>query len=152
MSDPSFQEKSVWGSFLALAGFSVYYFASVFGMYRSEAGVDTDRVGDLGISLLVGLIVIEIVYHAVIAGSSGSAESDERDHWIETRASRNAYIALGIGTFALVVHLLVGEAWGSPPYPEAVAPFGMANLLLLALVLAELVKYISQIVYYRAGA
>ena len=89
MSDPSFQEKSVWGSFLALAGFSVYYFASVFGMYRSEAGVDTGRAGELGISLLVGLVVIEIVYHAVIAGSSGSAESDERDRWIETRASRN---------------------------------------------------------------
>jgi putative transcriptional regulator len=41
--------------------------------------------------------VVEIVYHAVIAGASGSPESDERDRWIETRASRNAYVALEMG-------------------------------------------------------
>lgn len=151
MLDLSFQEKSVWGSAVAVSACSIYYFATVFGMYE-EGAVDAGRAGELGISLLVALIVIEIVYHSILSAMSRSTESDERDRWIETRASRNGYVALGIGAFALVGHLLIGAAWGEAPYPGLTTPFAIANLLLLAMVVAELVKYTSQIVYYRTGA
>lgn len=151
MPDLSFQEKSVWGSLAAVAACSLYYFANVFAMYSDGGTVDPGRAGALGISLLVALIVIEIVYHAVLAATSDSTESDERDRWIETRASRNAYFAIGVGVFVLVVHLLAGAMLESARYEELVAPFAVANFLLLAMVLAELVKYVSQIVYYRSG-
>jgi hypothetical protein len=152
MTDMSFQEKSVWGSLIALAGCSIYYFARVLGMYREGSTVDPSGAGALGISLLVALIVIEIVYHSVLAATAGSTESDERDRWIETRASRNAYVALGIGAFGVAVHLFGASYFESPRYADFVTPFAVANIVLFAIASAEVVKYISQIVYYRTGA
>jgi hypothetical protein len=152
MADMSFQEKSVWGSLIALVACSIYYFARVLEMYSEGGTVDPGRAGELGISLLVAMIVIEIVYHSVLAGTTGSEESDERDRWIETRASRNAYVALGVGAFAVAGHLFGASHFESHRYADFTAPFAVANLVLFAMALAELVKYVSQIVYYRIGA
>jgi len=152
MPDLSFEEKSVWGSLMAMGVCSFYYFAEVLGMYAGGEAPDPYRAGVLGISLLIALIVIEIVYHAVVAAVSSSTESDERDRWIETRASRNAYMALGAGTLGLVAYLVAGAGFGAPYFDRLAEPFAIVNILLLALVVAELVKDLSQIVYYRTGA
>lgn len=149
--DLSFQEKSVGGSLVAVAACSLYYFAAVSKMYAGGT-IDPSRAAVLGISLVVALVLVEIVYHSIVAGVSDSVESDERDRRIETRASRNAYVVLSLGGFVLVVHLLGNALVDVPPrYRELVAPFTVANLLLLALVVAEIVKYVSQLVYYRRG-
>jgi hypothetical protein len=152
MLDMSFEEKSVWGSLVAMVVCSFYYFSEVFGLYADGGAPDPYRAGVLGISLLIALIVIEIVYHSILAIGTRSTESDERDRWIETRASRNAYVALGVGTFGLVGHLVVGAHFGAPYLERLTDAFAIVNLLLLAMVIAEVVKYVSQIVYYRTGA
>ena len=151
MPDLSFEEKSVWGSFIAVALFSGMYFVDVFGMILGPEPIDAARAGRVGISLLVTLIVVEIVYHAVIAAWGGSSETDERDRLIEIRASRNGYVALAAAGFVLVVHLMAGAMLQTPRYEDLVTPFVVANMLLLAMVAAELVKYASQIVSSRGS-
>lgn len=145
----SFREKSVLGSLLILAGVSGYYFVQVFGALGTDATA-YDLAGP-GIGLLVGLVILEIVYHAVIAAlapDEAQEAADERDRLIAARAGRNGGVTLATGAVLLVGHIM-GNALLERT--EWIAPVLIANLLLLALVVAQVVEYLSQLIYYRRG-
>jgi hypothetical protein len=72
---------------------------------------------------------------------------DERDILIESRAYRNGYFAYGTGAFLVIsMAIVAGLAHIS------VTPFLVVNLVLLSMVLAEVVKFGAQLLYYRKGA
>lgn len=149
--DLSFQEKSIWVSVVTIVVVFAYYFASLFGAPEVMTPIETvvRFIGAVAI-----LVIIEIVLHVLIAvmdvkGAEAHGEVDERDRLVVNKASRNAYFVLCISVFALIGHFIASEMMNYAG-PD-VTPIMSANLLLLAIVLAEIVNFSSQLFYYRRG-
>lgn len=140
--DLSFREKSAWVSFLALLGVFIPFFWNSWrqftGALDAQAGMST------AFGLLVLFVVIEIVAHAALAlGSPKDARTpkDERERLIEMRATAVAFQVLVVGGLCgvAVIHLS-RSAWA------------MQQVVLAAVVVAELVKFGLQIVLFRRDA
>jgi hypothetical protein len=146
----SYQEKSILGSLLAMLVVYAYYFASAF-RHLGQSQFDGGTLGRL-IFTVIAIIVIEIVYHIALAIRSRPQPKDERDVLIECKAYRTAYFAMFSGMSLVIAWLIVaGLASVAAPGRISVAPFLMVNLILLVLVLTELLKFLSQLFYYRRG-
>jgi Ni,Fe-hydrogenase I cytochrome b subunit len=108
--------------------------------------------GGLGVARLihavVAMIVIQVVYHILLALDSGAEPKDERDSFIECKAYRNGYFSLATGAFLIIGCVLAAEpAQDAAPNRIIVTPFLIVNLVLLFMVLAELVKLTTQLFY-----
>jgi len=146
--DMTFQEKSAWGLLVGIGLVSYFYFPAAFDI-ADNAPQPASLIG-ISIAGVIALIVIEAIYHAVIAGSSGSDGSmDERDAMIDMRSERNASYVLGIGLFSLVGHII---ATHSITGKESVGALTIAVWILFAITASEVAKLIFQIWYYRADA
>lgn len=154
MSKFSFKELSALGSAIILAVLSWNYFPDAFliaggdGMriFRPdgeyEAIARTTMLFWYGMAVVVVLVLFESIYHIALAirfRDEANEPSDERDREVMSKARRNSYYVLDIGALILVGHLYFVETSG----------LMAAQLLLLLLVIAELVKYVSMIVHYR---
>lgn len=168
--DMSYQEKSIWGSLLAVVVVYGYYFAAVL-RDASRPEFDGGNVARL-VFAVVAIVVIEVVYHIVLALETKVEPKDERDILIECRAYRNAYFLLAAGTFWVITGVVMANVMGdaapssilmmpflilaklvreSPPARIIVTPFLTVNLVLFFMVLAELMKFLTQLFYYRRG-
>ncbi len=148
--DMSFQEKSAWGLLLGIVLVSVFYFPAALSIVAAAPDGTPSAASLIAISVVgvIALVVIEIVYHAFVASLSRDTDSDERDALIDLKAERNGGLALGIGLFWLVGHIVaqsVVEAYAVPGAMEIVI------YILLALTASEIVKLMSQLWYYRVG-
>ncbi len=142
----SFAEKSAWGLLVGLGLMSWWYFPRAFAV-----AAQTDNpmaLGGISVVCIIGLVVFEAVYHAVIAGSGGD-QKDERDRFIDLKAQRNAGFVLGIALFALIGRILATSAM---PELEPMSSLVVAVWILLGLTASELSKVLWQIWYYRTGA
>lgn len=141
----TFSEKSAWGSLLALALVAYWYFPRAFAV--ASSGDEPVKLVVLSIICTVVLILVEVVYHVIIA-SNGRSSSDERDALFDLKASRNAGFVLGFGLFSLVGHIILSSI------PESVPRLGTLSIavwILLAVTVSEIAKLGFQIYYYRAG-
>lgn len=84
------------------------------------------------IGTVILLVIIQIVCQIAIAIAARPEPKDERDRQIEAKAWRNGYVLLVTGT--LVCMLGPTARW-----------------LLLALVVSEIAKSVTQLYYYRRG-
>jgi hypothetical protein len=135
----SYREKSIAGSLITTVLVYGYYFAAVFTNNR-PADFNRLAVGRLIAAVFV-IVVIEVVYHIVIALSSRVEPKDERDILIEGKAYRNAYFLLAADLFMLMgTVVLIG-----------LTPFLTVNLMLFSVVISEIVKSLTQLFYYRRG-
>ena len=142
----SFGEKSAWGLLIGLGALSWWYFPRAFAV---AASTDSPMaLGAISVVCVIGLVVVEAVYHAIIAGHGGDAK-DERDRYIDGQAERNAGFVLGIALFALVGRILATSAM---PELAPMQPLVIAVWILFALTVSELSKVLWQIWYYRTGA
>jgi hypothetical protein len=117
----SYQEKSIWGGLIATLVVYGNYFAS-------------GSKGNL-IGTIVVLVFIQIAYQIALAIASRTEPKDERDRLIEAKSYRAGYFLLVAG-IVLCMNI-------------AVAP--SVRALMMALVAAEAVKSVTQLVYYRRG-
>jgi hypothetical protein len=132
----TYQEKSIWGSLIIILVAFAYYFAGLFG---GTAGTSAPVVDIPRLIAVVGIIiVVEVIYHIVIAVKSGGSPKDERDQLIDTKAYRNAYFFLSVGLFAAIA----SAVW---------IPDMTAHVLIVAMVIAECSHFVSQLYYYRSG-
>jgi hypothetical protein len=135
----SFREKSAWISLVLIV--------LVFGPYfwlvgRSFAG-QTHVHGGTQFALILLFVVLEIVLHIAVAIQSprdAEAPSDERDNLIDLRATRVAFYVLFGGALISIFTL---------HFPVNV--WTLSQFVLFSIVVAELVKFGSQIVFYRRG-
>jgi hypothetical protein len=137
----SFREKSAWISFVVIAVVFAAYFWNVARVLAGQ--VESREVYLVSIGLLAAFVVLEIVLHLAVAlHSPGEARAarDERERLIELKATRPAFQVLVVGALAGVgmIHV-TSSTWL------------MSQVVLLAIVLAELVKFGVQIVYFRQG-
>ena len=135
----SFREKSAW--------ISVILILAVFGPYfwfvgRSFAGA-THVHGGTQFALILLFVVLEIVLHVAIAIQSprdARAPKDEREDLIGLKATRTAFYVLFGGALLSIfaLHFPI-NAWT------------LSQFVLFSIVVAELVKFASQIVFFRRG-
>ena len=145
--DLSYQEKSILGSLITIVVVYGYYFAAVL----RDAGQPEFNLGRLVLAV-IAIIVIEIVYHIVLAIESKPEPKDERDILIASKAYRNAYFLLATGAFLVIACVIMaGLARDAAPTRIIVTPFITVNLVLFFMVLAELMKLLTQLFYYRRG-
>jgi len=143
--DLSFQEKSAWGLLAGILIVSAVYFPAAIRIVET-----TDNpVALIAISVggVVALIIIQAVYHAIIAAAGGD-QTDERDALIDLKAERNGGFVLGIALFLLVGHIIAASV--VPGRPD-LSVLLVGVYIIAALTLSEVAKLVSQIWYYRAG-
>ncbi len=134
----SFQEKSLWVTFVGLVVVFGVYFTSV--LPGESADVLPHQVV-LFITLVVLLVVVQIVGHTVLALVDRRHGTDERGRLIELKGTRNGAYVLAVGVFVSLCLALITEG-----------TFLFTHVLLAFWVLAELVQIGSQLVHYRRGA
>jgi hypothetical protein len=144
--DMSFEEKSAWGSLLALAVASWLFFPMAIS-HIAAGGEPVDLI--FRVFFVIGvIIVIEIVYHAVAAMSARNRESDERDAMINMKADRIAGYVLGFGVVWIAGTAFIQNA--VPWAPAAPSSTMMSIYLFLALTVSEASKCLLQIWFYRS--
>ena len=146
----SYQEKSTLGSLLAMLIIYSFYFAGVVH-HRGDASYDGKSLARL-MATVVALIVVEIVYHIILAIGWKAEPKDERDLLIEGKSYRNAYLLLSTGAALVLAYIIVvGLMQDAATGRALLTPFVTVNLLLLAMVGGSAMKYLTQIFYYRRG-
>ncbi len=136
-----FRAKSAGVSLVAILTIGMYYFVNVLDLLPAEDGVPDGALA-LAITAVVLIIIIESALQIVLFIGAGKVEAyNECDEAISVKSSRNAYFILTIGVFATFASAFVG-----------VTPYVMGNIILLFFLLAEMVKFGSQLLYYRRSA
>jgi MFS family permease len=133
-----FRVKSAGVSLVTILVIGMYYVANLISLLPSDEPVPEGAL-NLVITALVLIIAVESALQIVLFIGAGRTEDRTgRDEAIASRASRNAYFVMIVGVFATFGSMFIGFT-----------PFEMGSLLLLAFLLAEIVKFASQIVYYQ---
>ena len=138
----SFREKSAWISLILVLAVFIPFFWNSYRQFSGE--LSNSQALSVAVWLLVAFVVLEIVLHAVIALQAphdARSPKDERERLIEMRATRVAFQVLVLGALAGVgsVHLTR-------------SPWVVQQVVLLAIVLAELVKFGAQVFLFRRDA
>ncbi|MDX1626586.1 MAG: hypothetical protein R3323_08735 [Wenzhouxiangellaceae bacterium] len=151
MSDLSFQEKSAWGTLVALFVLGALYFSSVWNLWRADE-LHLPAVFGLGVGFTVLLVVVLIAYHAVVAVLSRPEDEDERDRLIGWRAGNAGGLVLGFLVVTIVLHIVVGGLVGRGFAHElAESPALISVSLIAALWLSTVVELALAVRYYRRG-
>ena len=135
----SFREKSAWVTLTALLIALALY------VFHVPSLIEAPGHGLLLATAVsvAAFIVIEVVAYIVIRARhprDARTPKDERERLIETRASRVAYYVYAVGSLvALAVTLHVVRTNAA----------GVGTAVLLAFVLAEIMKYSTRIILYR---
>ncbi|MEL7187322.1 MAG: hypothetical protein AAFN50_12960 [Pseudomonadota bacterium] len=141
----SFEEKSAWGSLVGLLLVSGWYFPKA--AYLASTSESSAPLIAISVGWIVAMIIILSVYHGVIA--LWGYDTDERDRMIELKAER-----IASHVFSVLLLIVVGQIMAEyfKPDAESVTALTVGVAILLAMAIAEAVKYAAQIVYYRVGA
>lgn len=136
-----FREKSAWLSIAAHVLVYGGYFLSLARIWdepaRSEVGVA--MLGG-AVTTLIAIWVALAIAQSALSSKDAEKPADERERLIDLKADRISSFALSIAIICLIFALIGG--WNS---------FLVANLLLAALVVSELVKASAQIFYFRTS-
>ncbi|MBN8807038.1 MAG: hypothetical protein J0I47_02185 [Sphingomonas sp.] len=137
-----FKEKIAWISVITTLAVWGIYFAFLLSAVASGRGPDHGHmIGFFGaVVIQVLLIIVASVITAATAPKDASAGSDERDKAIARGSSAIAYPVLLSGVVLVAASMHLGLT----------AP-GMAYGIMAAIVIAEVVHYGAQIVFYRSG-
>lgn len=138
----SFREKSAWISFVLILLVFLPYFWTVSRVLDGE--VELRTAFHVSLALLLAFVLLEIVLHIAIAARApdeARAPKDERERLIEMRATRVAFQVLVLGALASagLMHV-TRSAWA------------VGQHVVMAVAVAELVKFGGQIYYFRRDA
>ncbi len=136
-----FRAKSAAVSLVVVALVGMYYFANLLNLLPADEAVP-DGALSLIITTILMIIVVEIVLQIVLfVGAGQIPERTDADQAVASKAARNAYFAVTIGIFAAFASMFAGFT-----------AFEMGSILLLGFLLAEIVKFGSQAIYYQRAA
>ncbi len=138
----SFREKSIWISLAATVLIFGYYFANAFSALTSFNADNRGLIG-LFIGVVVLMIIVEVVLNIIlaIASRNQAAEAeDERDNLIRLKCIRISYLVLVFGVWTVAMSLLLSAS-----------PVAMANIIIFFFILAEIVGFSTQLLYYSKG-
>jgi hypothetical protein len=128
----SFREKSAWISLVLIALLLMAFLFNVGRTFHLQLGI------------LVLFVVLEIVLHIAIAIQSprdARAPKDERERLIDLRATHIAFYVLLSGA---LLSAFSGFHLGFDR-------FAVSQCVFYTVVIAELVKFASQVIFFRRG-
>ncbi|MPY86745.1 MAG: hypothetical protein GEU99_02365 [Luteitalea sp.] len=148
-----FEEKSAWAVVASTVLVWGAYFSAAVAL-PAPPDVKPFPLFFFFIGAVVAQVVILVVAHIAFAIRAAPGPTDERDRLIELKADRNGDWVLSVGTMCVALVLIWGGTFNALPFPpwSMPAPYVFGNLLVLLFVLAEIVKRLLQIAYYRRGA
>ena len=135
----AYREKSAWISVISLVAIYGYYLLVALSE-RPEGAELIWKLAGAVVLVIVVQIVLNIVA-AIFSPRDARAPEDEREKLFMLKGMRNAHIVLALGVVLAIAAALMGHD-----------RYDLANGLFFALVVADLVKATTQIVYYRRGA
>ena len=101
------------------------------------------------IILIVWVAVLESIIQGFLALKNKSQLEDERDKLIERISYRYSYGFLSVCIWFLMVQILL-DTWFDN-HLILTTPYGMFHFLLLFFVLSEVIRFGTQLYYYRKG-
>ncbi len=137
-----FREKTAWVSLLATGGVWGVYFWMLWPDLQDRS-LQASSVG-LFIGGVIILTIVQVIVAIVLALSSGKAADapmDERERLIDLKGARAGFYALNAAAICVSALWLIGAS-----------PLVMANGVLAAMVVGEIVRSGWVIVSYRRGA
>jgi hypothetical protein len=138
----SFREKSAWISFVLLAALLVGYFVPLVHVHAVGDAFPTDPFHYV-LALLVAFGVLQAALQLLLrwqVPQDARTPKDERERFIELKAARIGFYALVIGELlVLAINHLHLHFWL------------FVNTVMLAVLIAWLVKLGSEIVFHRKG-
>src|SRR3954452_7124802 len=138
----AFREKIAWLTLVAMVVAYSVYFSLLGATYRHQEPAMPQMLG-LFAAVTIAQMVIVVIGSAALALSAGQeakARPDERDRAIARRGTGVAYFVLMVGM------LVVGVVM-----PFSAPAWKIINAALLALVIAEAVRYTLIVYSYRRG-
>ena len=99
------------------------------------------------ITLIVLIAVLEIIIQGILASKNKSLLEDERDKLIEKISYRYGYWFLSACIWFLMVQILLDARFDN--HLMLTTPYGMFHFLLLFFVLSEVIRFGTQLYYYR---
>jgi hypothetical protein len=141
----SFRELSIVAQIISILAVYGFFGVRLWGFWDqpslSSAGAGAITAIGALIGITICMIIIGIAAHIAIALYATPETADERDDVIGLRGTRNAYGALAVGVWCVLLLAIAGVAHGALFYT-----------IMGVFALAELVRLGSQLVYYRLGA
>ena len=139
----SFEEKSTWVSLAIISFVFAGYFSQV---YQGLISGTLEKVAVFGlfIGAVFSIIVLEIALHIVIAilnVKDADQPGDERDRLFSMKAGNIAGWVLGFGVLTIAAQTFMRD----------LDSLWVANMLLFAVFVSQVVSYALQIFYYRRG-
>ena len=142
----SAREKGAWICLLTTVAVFGPYFVQVFRLLaRGEL-----TAGSVITAFFIASfwqVLLNVVVQVVIAIRSRHEPKDERDAVIESKSFRHAY-----WVFAYFVWPVIMLAPLLAPGSPFLAPAFISQLVFLCFVLAEVTRYLTQVMYYRRGS
>ncbi len=147
----SYQEKSILASLITNLLIFGFYFIKVFQMYQAGS-LNSKNVFTLWAYIIVVAIIVNIIVQIIthivlhILDKGVTCEevdpsfTDERDKFIQLKATRNSYYVLMTGVALSMIAMGFG-----------MQPLMMFNLLGFSLLVGEIIGYSSQLYFYRRG-
>ena len=137
-----FQEKSAIVMTAILIVVYGAYFA-LLGLWLTSTPADEITYQPLLVIVVVPLAILAAASHIVLAllNPKEANQYDERDRLVTLRSERLSGYVLALGVFIGIVLAMLEVTW-----------FWIANALMLAWVLAEIVDGVTKVVLYRRGA
>jgi hypothetical protein len=139
----SFREKSAWISFICLLLLTLGVVFSLHFHTDNGRGYDAASQLHLALASFVGFLVLQLVLHLIVAARSpkdARTPKDERERFIELRAARIGFYSLVVGELIAMAMMHVHRR-----------PDILMWTVLLAILIAWLIKLGGEIVLYRRG-
>lgn len=140
----SLQEKSLWVSVASVIIIFGYYFIYAFQILFDKSETNKIEILGLFIGILIFFIFVQVLFNILIGIFTRGRDTDERDRLIELKSTRIAYFVLAVGIWITISYSLI-------PIESLVNPLILAHILGFCFVVAEIVSYIAQLIYYRRG-
>lgn len=136
-----FRVKSAGVSLVVILVIGSYFIANLLTLLPSDEAVPDSALSLTLITIALIAVVEAMLQIVLFIGAGRVDDQSERDQTVAAKASRNAHLVLTVGTFATFASMFADFT-----------PFEMGSLLMGAFLLAEIVKFASQIMYYRRSA
>lgn len=140
---------------LATAAVATWFFSlSIPMIFLEELAGREALMAFTGLSVVavIMIVVLQVVGHILIAVISKPDDGDERDRLISMRSDQVGGIVLNIGVISTVGHILAAGFLEQPSVVALASPFGILNMLVASMVVAEICACFTRIWLYRRGA
>lgn len=152
----SFREKSIWISLVSTVVIFGDYFINVLTLSGLPVEIAKATALELSVRALLLVIIVEVIFQGMLAVSNrkdAELGADERDKLFEYKGNNVGYTVLVIGVFITLARIVFLELNPEIVGQSSVSEFPLltAHILLFSFIISEIVRFSTQLYFYRSG-